>query len=227
MGIIRNKTFLAIVSLALALLLAFIITPALVKAQNQLIEVIVVKQDIGIFKLITADMVELKQVRSNNIPLQALRSKGEIVGKYSAVPVFAGDFITSAKLRDHLPPNQYLQQLPKDKTAVSVAVSGLSSALGGQLVAGDLVRIVAFSRYQDALLTDSELEEIPIGDILNAAGESIRFAAKETSPTLSDKIDIVPAVVTFICTVEQSLKIIEFEGKGDVHLILVKRGSES
>lgn len=62
------------------------------------VSIVIVVKNIEVNTKIQADMVELKEFDNINIPKNAIYSLDEVVGKYSAVDLYAGEYVYKEKL---------------------------------------------------------------------------------------------------------------------------------
>lgn len=227
--ILKSKLFIAIFCLALAIVLAFVIAPAYVKAQYELVDVVILSKSIAANTLLTEASVKTTKMRAVDIPANAITDDKELIGMYSAVPIFDGDFITPEKLASDDCYNNYLLHIRDEKTAIAVALPKLSSSLAGQIAPGDTVSVVAYDQQSNQVLDHEDLRYIAVADVVNDKGESINqigLGALSAVTSAMSSRESIPAAVILLCTYEQSLKLVQLENQGKIHLILRGRGDE-
>ena len=228
MWLFRNKLFLAAICIFIALFFTFVVTPQYQNYINKTVEVVQLTKNITANTLITENLLIKKHIRFSEVPKNAITSKQEVIGKYASVPIFTGDYLTPIKIVDEKPDKGYLSNLNNKLTAVAINMPSLSASLAGQIKPGDVVSVVAYDKRQAVIVTPKELEFVTVIDVINNDGVSVFQNNSKGLNIVTSAIsseDIIPSSVVFMCTIDQSLKLVELENMGKVHLIYRKQST--
>ena len=226
-GFVRSKLFWGIASTVFALLIAFAGVPSIISEVGKTVEVITFSQDVSAGSLITADMLEYKQMTAYNLPSNAVLDIDQINGRYLTHDAVHGDIVTSLRLSSTYPGSSpELANLPKGKLAVSFTLSELAESVSSKLQAGDIIQIFA--------VLDSNKES---GDLAAQMPPELQ-CVKVLSVTSSEGIDVnesgdiiedpsVISTVTVEVTRQQASILIGLEHMATLHAGLVVRGDDS
>ncbi|MDD3296861.1 MAG: Flp pilus assembly protein CpaB [Candidatus Omnitrophica bacterium] len=146
-----KRTINIIIGVVLALFAIFMINRHLAQREaliqqlireGQIIEVVAARVDISKETTITANMVELRRIRSQSFQTGDLTSIDSAVGKFAEVDILKGQHINSNMVRS-LGAAKYLSQaVPQGMRAITIPVDKIS-AVEGLLKPGDVVDIIS------------------------------------------------------------------------------------
>lgn len=144
MKLLKNRTVLGVICIALSLIICFAITPLFNAAKDQTTEIIRMKKDVKIGQEITAKDIEVVEVGAYNLPSEVIRSSEEVVGKYVSSELLKGEYVLPSKISDTpASENAYLYNLTGEKRAISVTIPSFAGGLSGKLISGDIVSVIA------------------------------------------------------------------------------------
>ena len=146
MNILKNRTVLGIICIALSLIICFLITPLFNASTSTLTTIVRIKEDLKIGQEITSKDIETVEVGAYNLPEEVIRKADDIVGKYATSPMIKNEYALSTKVSDvPASENAYLYGLTGEKRAISVTIPSFAGGLSGKLISGDIVSIIASS----------------------------------------------------------------------------------
>ena len=79
MNILKNRTVLGIICIAIALIICFLITPLFNASTSTLTTIVRIKEDLKIGQEITAKDIETVEVGAYNLPNEVIRKAEDIV----------------------------------------------------------------------------------------------------------------------------------------------------
>ncbi len=214
-----SRTVIGVVCILLALGITFGVAPLVNRFTDQKADIVRLKVDVLRGQVITAADLEVVNVGSYNLPGSIIKDKKEVVGKYAAADLFAGDYLFAAKLTtDNRRAEDVLNNLSGQKVAVSVSIGDFAEGLSNKLENGDIVSVIVYDR-------DNETSYIP---------PTLKYVQVITSTT-KDGVDKDEAeagtnaeTVTVLVTPEQAEQLAYYNAETSIHFTLVYRGdSES
>lgn len=220
MKIFRNRTVIGVLCILLALIICFGVTPLFSRSASEKTDIVRVTKDIKEGDEITAEMVQTVEVGAYNLPQNLMTDKKEVVGKYAAADLVAGDYILSSKL-SAVPAaeNAYLYNLDGTKQAISVTIKSFATGLSGKLESGDIVTvIVADYQGKGETAIPPELQYVEVISVTASSGYDAN-----TGEVVDEKE--LPSTVTLLVTTEQAKVLAELEQDSELHLALVYRGT--
>ena len=130
----KKRTIIGIICLILAILVTFVVAPLINRLAEDTEEVVIILQDMKQGAQITEDMVELSSFPKDKIPAGAIRETKDVLGKYAASNLYAGDCMTQAKITaDGNTAEDVFATLDGSKVAISVTVDSIAAAVSGKL----------------------------------------------------------------------------------------------
>lgn len=224
MKLLKNRTVLGVVCIALSLIICFAITPLFNAAKENTTEIVRMKKDVKIGQEITEKDVEIVEVGAYNLPADVLKKSEDVVGKYVSSELLAGEYVLPEKISDTpASENAYLYNLTGEKRAISVTIPSFAGGLSGKLISGDIVSVIAVDfRESGETLVPDELQYVEVIAVTDKEGydenEVVVTADGEEEPDL-------PETVTLLVTPAQANILAELEADGEIHLSLVYRGT--
>lgn len=224
MKLLKNRTVLGVVCIALSLIICFAITPLFNAAKENTTEIVCMKKDVKIGQEITEKDVEIVEVGAYNLPADVLKKSEDVVGKYVSSELLAGEYVLPGKISNTpASENAYLYNLTGEKRAISVTIPSFAGGLSGKLISGDIVSVIAVDyRESGETLVPDELQYVEVIAVTDKEGydedEVVVTADGEEEPDL-------PETVTLLVTPAQANILAELEADGEIHLSLVYRGT--
>ena len=224
MKLLKNRTVLGVVCIALSLIICFAITPLFNAAKENTTEIVRMKKDVKIGQEITEKDVEIVEVGAYNLPADVLKKSEDVVGKYVSSELLAGEYVLPGKISDTpASENAYLYNLTGEKRAISVTIPSFAGGLSGKLISGDIVSVIAVDyRESGETVVPDELQYVEVIAVTDKKGydedEVVVTTDGEEEPDL-------PETVTLLVTPAQANILAELEADGEIHLSLVYRGT--
>lgn len=220
MSIFKNRTVIGVICIIVALVICFGITPLFNQGISQKTEIVRVAKEIKAGEEITKDMVQTVEVGGYNLPVNIIREKDTVVGKYATADLAVGDYILSTKLSETpAAENAYLYSLDGSKQAMSVTIKSFANGLSGKLRSGDIVSVVVADFQQTGeTVIPPELQYVEIITVTASSGYDAN-----TGEAVEDEKEL-PSTVTFLVSPEQAKVLAALELDAKLHLTLVYRG---
>lgn len=239
MRFFKNRFVIGILCIIIALLIAFFALPSLQSgSQGAYFSAVRMKQPIEAGTQLTAEMLETVSVPETLVE-GGISDISLAVGKYTAVDLYAGDYLSADKLSDTLAEqNSFPAGTAKGKTVVSVTLSTLASGVSGRLLPGDIVTVMALpkSSPNQALGVEPEMKETVLSgatiypelqyiEVCMVTASDGADASVEAQPNEDTKNNL-PVTVSFYATEQQALLLAELENQNIIHLAFVARGKD-
>ena len=224
MKLLKNRTVLGVICIALSLIICFAITPLFNAAKDQTTEIVRMKKDVKIGQEITAKDIEVVEVGAYNLPSEVIRSSEEVVGKYVSSELLKGEYVLPSKISDTpASENAYLYNLTGEKRAISVTIPSFAGGLSGKLISGDIVSVIAVDfREKGETVVPDELQYVEVIAVTDKEG----YDEGEVVVTADGEEEAdLPETVTLLVTPEQASILAELEAEGEIHISLVYRGT--
>ena len=229
--VVKSRPFIGGLCILFALLLAFVATPMLQMKIAETVPVVVLKQPVPAGAQLTGDMLSTVEMGVTNLPMGALHSTEEAVGKFMSIAGASGDILTSARLSDQFPSDDpILTQLPEGTMAMSATLNDLAQRVSGKLRSGDVIRLYASLDESAELNTGDytaiavpELQYVEVLAVTNATAADV-LPQNETMGQAAADSDRQIATVTLAVTPEQAAVLAGLEHSATLHAALVVRG---
>lgn len=251
MKILRNKFLIGILCIVIGVTVGFVLLPRSQDADINMTRVVRLRQDVEAGAKLEEAMMEIAAIPAESVPEGASSTLESFLNRYASTPLYKGDILTAAKVRDTLV-DPVAAAAAKGKQLVSVTVPSLSAGVSGTLQPGDVVSIMVTSKVTQfnqnlGLLTpteDSEDDQLQSGGLISSVTresqtwipEELRYleVCKVSSSDGTDALvngdknkdepNRLPVTITFYATGEQALKLAEVEQNGEIHVTFLARG---
>lgn len=225
MKLLKNRTVLGVLCIALSLVICFLITPLFNKTISQKTEIVRVQKAVKEGEKITKDKVQMVEVGGYNLPEGVIQDINQVVGKYATASLAPGDYVLSSKVSSKQPgENTYLYQLDGTKQAISVSVKSFAAGLSGKLQSGDVVSIIAPDyRKMGETVIPQELQYVQVIAVTASTGIDANTGNEDKG---NEKEKALPSTLTLLATPIQCRVLAELETEGNLHAALVYRGDE-
>jgi len=218
--ILKSRVTIGILSIILALVLSFGVTPLLNQAMESQVEIIKAIKTIEKGEKITADKITKIKVGQYNLEQEVIKDSDAVIGKYATTDIYKGDFFLPSKISDVKgKENYYLYDVEKntDHLAVSITIKTVASGLSEKLKSGDIISIISSIDHDVEPTVIPELRYVEVLAVTNKAGQDIGEKREE---------DELTATIVLSVTELQAEKLVFHEQQGDIHIALVHRGDK-
>lgn len=238
MKLLKNRIFIGVFCIAIALLLSFLAVPAMQKeSKSTYVNAVRMTTAVQEGVQISLEMVETVKV-PEGLMQGGISDTSSVLGRYANTDLYAGDYLIADKLSDALEETDKLAAgISKDKMVVSVTLPSLASGVSGRLLPGDIVTVMALPENTANQTLGLELELVDTDDDSGAmifpelqylevcsvtAGDG---SDAHVSAQLSDEEEnALPVTVSFFADETQALLLAKLERQGTIHLAFVARG---
>ena len=133
----KNRTVLGLICIILAVATVFLVSPIVNRMTNGEISVLRLAENVKQGTKITAKQIEEVKVKASTVPKNILNSTKNIVGKYAASDLYAGDYLTKTKLSgESNTADDVFSGLDGSRVAVSFTIDSFAAGLSGKLYNG-------------------------------------------------------------------------------------------
>lgn len=218
----KKRTIIGLVCVVVAIISTFVLGPMFTNKTEDTVAVIRLKTDVSRGTQITTDLLEVENVKASTLPSGVLNDVNKIVGKYAASPLYAGDYLTSAKLAGEAISAEDAFENLEGKVAVSIGVSSTAAAVSGKLENGDIVRLYIRKSSQNdtsATYVPDEMQYLKVVTTTTSSGID-----KDKVSENEDGSHDMPATITFLLTDYQAEKFVDYMNGYTMYFGLVYRG---
>jgi pilus assembly protein CpaB len=237
MKLFRNKYVIGILCILVGILISFAALPALQgNMQGTYASAVRMKETVQAGTQITADMVETVSIPQSLIQ-DGIGNVTDAAGKYANTELYAGDYLTNAKVSATLSGQNALSAgTEKGKMVISVTVPSLAAGVSGRLQPWDVVSVIAVPKatvnqtlgVEPGTGGQSNSEAVVYPDLqyleVCMVTASDGSDADVTGKPGKDEKNSLPATVSFYVSNEQALRLAELEQNSMIDLAFVARG---
>jgi pilus assembly protein CpaB len=217
---LNNRFIFGIVSIALAAVVAFVAIPTISRQTNGKTKIVRVVQPVRKGVVITTRDIEVVEVGGYNLPPNIARIEDDVVGKYAAADLGAGDYILSSKVSfTPISSDILLSSIPSGKVAISLTVKSLASGLSDKLQTGDIVRVYHYLNEANEI---PELQFVKVLSVTDSKGVDVDYSQELSA----DEEKRQSATITVLAAPEQAKIITALENDGVSHVALICRDNE-
>lgn len=220
----KNRTVLGLICIILAVATVFLVSPIVNRMTNGETTVLRLAEDVKQGTKITGKQIEAVEVKSSTVPKNILESTKDIVGKYAASDLYAGDYFTKAKLSGEAnTADDVFSGLDGTKVAVSFTIDSFAAGLSGKLYNGDIISILINDKSKDAdkAFIPPELKYVKV--ITTTTDNGIdKDAIKEKEDGSTDS----PSTITVLVNTTQAKLIAKYESEATMQAALVYHGKK-
>ena len=217
----KNRTVIGVICMVAAIAVTFLIAPIVNRLSSDTSEVIRLSEDVKQGVRITVDHLEVVPVKTDSVPEGVLSDPEEIIGKYSSTALFAGDYLTTAKLTGE--PNtasDVFASLDGSKVAVSVTIDTFAAGLSGKLENGDVISIIVTDNDSGKVSIPGALKYMKVITTTTSGGIDQESIVKNEDGSYE-----IPSTVTLLANVEQAKLLAKYEEDSTMTVALVYRGT--
>ena len=216
----KNRTIIGIVCIVLALVVTFGVAPFVNKISDSRTDIVRMKKNVDQGHLISEDDIEIVTVGSHGLAIGTITKKEEVVGKFAACDLKAGDPLFPSKLSASSDSaDDVFRTLNGEKQAISITISTFAGGLSGKLENGDIVSLIVFDKTTYEASIPGGLTYVKVITTTTKDG----FDKDEVTPNEDGTYEL-PTTVTLLVNPEQAKMLVEYENTGVIHADLVYRG---
>lgn len=220
MKLFKNRVFIGIACLVLAALIAFVAVPIVNHLSTKTMEVIRVKDDVGMGTQLTEEMLEKVEIGKLNLPSEPATDTNQVVGLFVTVDMKAHDVVYSTKVTDKLVfPENKLRKMSAGESAYTV---NLGDSYRSRLLPNDVVCFYTFDEEGKSEIVP-ELQAVSVVTTTTADKVDILYS----SQVAKDGSALTPSTITFILSQTQIQKLLTLENSGKYKMTLVCRGTDT
>ena len=217
----KNRTIIGVICMVLAVVVTFAVAPLVNKLATDTSEVIRLSQDVKQGVQITADHLEIAKVKTDTVPVGTLNDPKDIIGKYASSVLYAGDYLTAAKLTGEAnTASDVFASLDGKKVAVSVTIDTFAAGLSGKLENGDIISMIVVNKDTGKATIPAALKYMKVITTTTAGGIDQDSIVKNEDGSYE-----IPSTVTLLANTEQAKLLAKYEADTTLTVALVYRGT--
>lgn len=219
----KNRTMIGIVCMVVAVVITFVIAPVVNNLASDTTAVIRLAKDVKQGAPITETDIETVKVKTNTMPEGVLKNKTEVIGKYAASNLFAGDYFTKAKVSGEAnTADDVFASLDGSKVAVSVTIDTFAAGLSAKLQNGDIISLIVTPKNTKETEIPEELTYVKVVTTTTAGGIDKDSVVKNEDGSYE-----LPSTITVLVNTQQAKLLAQYEGNADMQAALVYRGDKA
>lgn len=226
--IVRSHIFIGLLSVILALVISFVLTPMYSRAVEKKGDVVRFKRDVGLGSRIEDKDLEVVNIGIYNISDKIIRTKEELTGRYAKTDLYSGMYaVREAISETPIQKDLYLNNIPEDKYAISVTVQNYAAGLSSKLLQGDVVSLIVKRQDEDGSLVCEIPDTLMYMEVLGATeeGGSDKTAVSDERDDKKKNNERL-ATVTLLANKYQVSELSSYEGESVIHIALKNRKNE-
>ncbi len=228
--IFKSKTFIGIICLLLAAVIAFLLLPRFYAARSTVRSVVRVSKDVPAGTMLTADMLSTAEVGAYGLSEKTVANVGDAVGFVALDNLYAGEYLWSDRIATAEDYKAKLSEKTKGLSGsnclVTIEFPTASAGIASVLRAGNIVDVYEHVEGEDrATLVSKCLSGLYVYDVLNQKLESLDELDRKRAEAVIEEdtdYDFIPKYVVFRCSQTQAETLIRLEKMDAFHLTLRK-----
>lgn len=219
----KNRTVIGILCIILAVTVTFGIAPIVNRLTSDTTSVIRLSADVKQGSQIADDEIETVEVKTDTLPAGVITQKSEVVGKYAASNLYAGDYFTASKLTDEAnTAEDMFASLNGSKVAVSITIDTFAAGLSGKLQNGDVISIIVTDKDTGKTTIPAELKYVKVITTTTAGGIDKDSVVKNDDGSYE-----LPSTITVLANTDQVKLLAGYEENSTIQAALVYRGDSA
>ena len=208
--------------MVLAVAITFLISPVVNNLTSDTTRVIRLAKDVKQGSPITDEDIEVVKVKTDTKPKGIIVKKNEVIGKYAASNLFAGDYFTKAKLSGEAnTADDVFASLDGSKIAVSVTIDTFAAGLSGKLQNGDIISLIVTPKGETESVIPAELKYVKVVTTTTSGGIDNDSIVKNDDGSYE-----LPSTITVLVNEKQAKLLALYEKNADMQVALVYRGDK-
>jgi len=217
----KNRTIIGVICMVLAVVVTFVVAPLVNKLSMDTSEVVRLSSDVKQGVQITSDHLEVVKVKTDTIPSGVVKDPKDIIGKYASSALYAGDYLTSAKLTGEAnTASDVFASLDGTKVAVSVTIDTFAAGLSGKLENGDVISLIVVDKDTGKATIPGALKYMKVITTTTSGGIDQDSIVKNEDGSYE-----IPSTVTLLANTEQAKMLAKYEADTTLTVALVYRGT--
>ena len=217
----KNRTVIGIICMILAIATTFLVAPIVTRLSTDTVSVPRLSANVTRGAKITESCIEVVSVKKDTLPGGVITDAKNIVGLYASTNLFAGDYLSTAKLSfNSNTADDAFSSLNGNKYAMSFTIDSFAAGLSGKLQNGDIISLVVVDKNSGKSMMPGEFEYVKV--ITTTTGGGVD---QDKIVTNEDGSYTPPSTVTLLVNATQSKLLAEYE-ETTINCVLVYRGSE-
>ena len=218
----KNRTVLGIICMVLAVIITFAVAPVMNRLTSDTVNVIRLSEDVKRGSPITENQIESVSVKANTVPTGILTKSSEVIGKYAASDLYAGDYFTVAKVSGEAnTADDVFASLDGSKVAVSVTIDSFAAGLSGKLQNGDIISLIVIDKEKNESKIPGELKYLRVITTTTAGGVDKDSVVKNEDGSYE-----LPNTITVLANTKQAKLLALYESDTAMQAALVYRGNK-
>lgn len=218
----KNRTIIGIICMVLAVAITFLISPVVNNLTSDTTRVIRLAKDVKQGSPITDEDIEVVKVKTDTKPKGIIVKKNEVIGKYAASNLFAGDYFTKVKLSGEAnTADDVFASLDGSKIAVSVTIDTFAAGLSGKLQNGDIISLIVTPKGETESVIPAELKYVKVVTTTTSGGIDNDSVVKNEDGSYE-----LPSTITVLVNERQAKLLALYEKNADMQVALVYRGDK-
>lgn len=218
----RNKFVIGTIAIIFALVLSFVVAPLYESTVNEKGIIAFMKNDVNAGESITPLDIDFREVGVYGLPGNVIKSTDEIENMYAAKDLVKGEMLISSKLAgEEIKRNNYLYELKKGESAISITVPSLAASVTDKVRAGDIVQVL----YQedDEMIIPKETAYVLVLAVSDRSAKDLGL--NEVRGEDQKEEEMLVRTVTFLSqSYVQTERLAEIEKSGTAHIAICYRG---
>lgn len=218
----KNRTIIGIVCIVVALIVTFAVAPLVNKLADSKVEIVRMANNVTQGHQISENDIEVVKVGGYNLPADVITEVKNVVGRFAATDLKAGDYLLPSKLTATSDKaDDVFRTLNGDKQAISITIQTFAGGLSGKLQNGDIVQLIVYQNEKTEAILPGGLTYVRVVTTTTAEGTD-----KDELTVNEDGTYELPSTVTLLVNRAQAKMLVEYENNGVIHADLVYRGDE-
>jgi len=210
-----KSKFILIIALVMAIFTTVLFRQYLVsidkkaKAASKSVTVVVVKVDIKANQMITTDMLVTKEVSAGSVLSDAIKKPNDIIGKYSATDLKAGEVLYPIRFTDQYTENKDItKKIGAGNEAISIGVSDITA----------VAKMIQPEDYVDVIYTYNGQTSVLLGNVrVLAVGKTL---TESTTTNNNDNQNADYGTITLELNPADALKVVNADETGKIKFAL-------
>ena len=217
----KNRTVIGIICMILAIATTFLVAPIVTRLSTDTVSVPRLSANVTRGAKITESCIEVVSVKKDTLPGGVITDAKNIVGLYASTNLFAGDYLSTAKLSfNSNTADDAFSSLNGNKYAMSFTIDSFAAGLSGKLQNGDIISLVVVDKNSGKSIMPGEFKYVKV--ITTTTGGGVD---QDKIVTNEDGSYTPPSTVTLLVNATQAKLLAEYE-ETTINCVLVYRGSE-
>ena len=217
----KNRTVIGIICMILAIATTFLVAPIVTRLSTDTVSVPRLSANVTRGAKITESCIEVVSVKKDTLPGGVITDAKNIVGLYASTNLFAGDYLSTAKLSfNSNTADDAFSSLNGNKYAMSFTIDSFAAGLSGKLQNGDIISLVVVDKNSGKSMMPGEFKYVKV--ITTTTGGGVD---QDKIVTNEDGSYTPPSTVTLLVNATQAKLLAEYE-ETTINCVLVYRGSE-